>query len=458
MRTTVQCVTLALAMLSTAAAQAHFVWIGVEPDASGKPAAQVWFGEAATPGEADLIGRVAKTEVSVRGASGSGPALTLKEVQNAADKTGALVAPVADANWQSVEAVCDYGVITRGDKPFLLQYYAKHLRPGAARELEARAASDKLPLVIVPLIADGQVRARVLWKGKAAAGVQVIVHHSPDDADEFTTDAQGEISFKPNSAGLLGIRARLIEEGRSGERDGQKYDEARHYSTLTLVLPQAKSTAQADSASKLLLQASQARAVWSNFPGFTAQLAIHTDEHSHTCQVRVSADGEVTLDGAGAADQAVLQSVQSLVSHRLAGPEQRDQASFVDEQQQHPLGRLIKLDSDEEMHSAFRVRGDVLTQVNRAAGESRFTINVIDVTRNAEGKYLPHVYSVSYWDAASGALRSASTSFNTWTRVGQFDLPATVISVGAQQSVCRVKRLEFSGHKLLQAGARVAAQ
>lgn len=460
MRITVRCALLAVAMLLSSAAHAHFVWIGVQPDAAGKPMAHVWFGEAAAPGEADLIGRVAKAKVWVRTSQARGPVLALKEVQNKNEATAALVAPVDDANWQSVEGACDFGVITRGEKPFLLQYYAKHLRPGSAKDLEARAAGDALPLNIVPLIADDQVRARVLWKGQPAVGVQVIVHHSLDDADEFTTDAHGEISFKPNSAGLMGIRARLIEAGQSGERDGQKYQEARHYSTLTLFLPppEKTSTAQAASASSLLRKAREARAVWRDFPGFTAQLSIHTDERSQQCRVTVDADGEVTLEGAGSTDEAVAQSVQSLVMHRLAGPEQREEASFVDEQQAHPSGRLIKLNNDQEMHSAFRVRGDVLSQVNRTAGESRFTINVLDVTRNAEGKYLPHVYTVSYWDAASGALISTSTSYNAWTRVGKFDLPATVINVGAQKETCQVKRLEFSGHKLLERGAAVAAQ
>jgi len=213
-------------------------------------------------------------------------------------------------------------------------------------------------------------------------------------------------------------------------------------------------SAQSNSASSLLRQASEARAVWHDFPGFTAQLAIHTDEHSQQCRLLVSADGEVKLEGAAATDDAVVQAVQSLVMHRLAGSERRDEASFVDERQEHPLGRLIKLNSEDEMHSAFRVRGDVLTQVNRSAGDSRFTINVLDVTRNVEGKYLPHVYAVSYWDSATGALRSTSTSYNTWTRVGKFDLPATVLSVGAQENACRVKRLEFTHHKLLEPGRR----
>ena len=73
----------------------------------------------------------------------------------------------------------------------------------------------------------------------------------------------------------------------------------------------------------------------------------------------------------------------------MPGGESDDRVSFADEQTDHPLGRLIKLDYDSAMASAYRIKDDVIREVNRQMDGGRFTISVFEVNRNAEGKYLP---------------------------------------------------------------------
>jgi hypothetical protein len=94
----------------------------------------------------------------------------------------------------------------------------------------------------------------------------------------------------------------------------------------------------------------------------------------------------------------------------------------------------------------------VITEVQRKMGAGRFTITVVDVHRNAEGKYLPQLYAVNAWNE-DGGLASASTQQNIWTRVGAFDLPQRVVDVQARgDRAHHVIRLDFSDHKLLKAG------
>ena len=157
----------------------------------------------------------------------------------------------------------------------------------------------------------------------------------------------------------------------------------------------------------------------------------------------------VTLSGIELKDEkAMVGTLRSLVGHRMPGGETDDKVSFADEQIDHPLGRLIKLDYDSAMASAYRIKDGVIREVNRQMDGGKFTISVFEVHRNAEGKYLPGYYTVSFWNK-DGTLRSSSTTHETWVRVGQFDLPATHASVATGKDEHRNVSMIFSNHKLL---------
>ena len=104
------------------------------------------------------------------------------------------------------------------------------------------------------------------------------------------------------------------------------------------------------------------------------------------------------------------------------------------------------------MGSHYRIKDDVIREVNRKSDSGRFTISVLEVRRNEEGKYLPGVYTVSFWNK-DGSLRSTTTTTETWKRVGTFDLPLTHDSVATSANELRNLRMELSGHKLLDAPA-----
>ncbi len=61
--------------------------------------------------------------------------------------------------------------------------------------------------------------------------------------------------------------------------------------------------------------------------------------------------------------------------------------------------------------------------------DMRFTISVIEVYRNLEGKYLPRTYTVSFWDAKTGNLKSTSTVLDEWKRVSKWGLPSRLLSI-----------------------------
>jgi hypothetical protein len=140
--------------------------------------------------------------------------------------------------------------------------------------------------------------------------------------------------------------------------------------------------------------------------------------------------------------------VSSLVAHRLPGAtELSTPCAFADQVQDHPQGRTIRVLND-ELHSSYRIRDKQILEVNRAMGETRFTITVLENLWTKEKQYLPVAYVVNTWDAKSNQLRSSAAHHDTWTRVGAYDLPLTIGIVTATSGQLESRSLTFANHRL----------
>lgn len=219
----------ALVLLATAA-QAHFVWVYTAADSTGKLVPHISFGEGAGPSEVDLLDNVKQTKAWLQKAGQKPQSLTL--TKQAGEELGSWVADV-DAQGAVVFATCDYGVIERGGKALLLQYYAKKL-DATPEQLKTLGRTEQLPLDVVPTLEGDQCQLTVLWQGKPAANSEVTIEKKGGKAEKVTADAEGRLSFKTSGAGEYSIRAKHVEADKTGEREGKAYTSASHYSTLTL--------------------------------------------------------------------------------------------------------------------------------------------------------------------------------------------------------------------------------
>jgi hypothetical protein len=161
----------------------------------------------------------------------------------------------------------------------------------------------------------------------------------------------------------------------------------------------------------------------------------------------ITADGDVVLKMPSFAGSEWLQTyLESVVQHRMPGDPESESVRYAGEPDGHPLGRKIAL-GDGEQDSVYRIGDDVVREVNRRAGPGRFTISVLEVQRNQEGKYLPVYYTMTFWNAA-GKVTSTSTTQDSWVRVGGYDLPRHTLQVTTGDDRHEVKLLEFSNHEL----------
>jgi uncharacterized GH25 family protein len=199
--------------------QAHFLFL--VPEGNGQ-AVNLIFSDSLEPDRAELMAKVTGTKVWFRPASG--PSVDLKWT----DKKEAfhIAAPAGQSGLAT--ASLKYGVITKGEQPFLLNYYAS---AWAGKEPVAAAKADpQLPLQIVP---HGGRSFQVVWQGKPLA--DAVVAFVGGEKGEVKSDAQGVFAVPADRKGLVGMRVRQVEE-KAGALDGKAYKEVRSYATLVVPL------------------------------------------------------------------------------------------------------------------------------------------------------------------------------------------------------------------------------
>ena len=432
-------------------ASAHFLWLTT--DSGEKPAqARLWFSETCEPGDAKLLDKVAKTQIWFSRPGDEAKPLNLEK--QIAGELGSWSAAIDAAGTDGVEATCDYGVVSRGGESFLLQYDARHVDLARGDELAKAIALKSLPLDVLANVKDGSLVLNVQFDGKPAADAELLAVLPSGDERDLKLDATGAARIDDAAAGDYAFRARVVQK-TPGERDGKKYDEVRHYSTLTFHLP-AKSTAMTATKvadvdpAEVLRRARDKRAVWENFPGFSADVDVRIDGDTETGRLEVDENGVATVKlkneklSKWAEDQA-----SSLVQHRLPGGFEDENPAYADEDVDHPLGRLINL-GDKQFGSAYRIKDDMVMEVNRHGGPVRFTISVLETELNKEGKYLPRTFSITTWDQKSGEIKSSSSFLNTWTRVGNFDVPLRILEIETTPGDRKIREITFSNYKLIE--------
>lgn len=210
-------------------AQAHFVWVALS---SSEGTASLFFGEGPEPSDVELLDRVAQANVFARDADGK--YVPLKLEKKVSGSNGSWSVTKGSNAWQGLEAVCDYGVVTKRESPFWLKYYAKYIDRVALNN-QVLCQSEKLPLDMVPSQQGDGIALQVTMDGKPVAGAEVTIVDDANEQQKLTTDATGRVVLRNPKSAVYSVRAKWVEE-KSGENEGKKYESIRHYSTMALNL------------------------------------------------------------------------------------------------------------------------------------------------------------------------------------------------------------------------------
>lgn len=433
---------LTLCLATTREAWAHFLFIRIGPPAEAGPAAEVYFSELAAAGDPRLIEKVAHTQLWIQHTPGNFQSLS---VHRAADR---LRAPLSKLGDVAVHGRCDYGVLARPNQtPFLLRYYPKAV--AGSPEALARLKPNGQPLEILARFDADRVTFTVLREGRPLPGAQLTTVDSDLSNIELQADAVGKAVWTPPGRDHYSIYTKYVVK-QSGEFSGQHYDEIREFATLAFAWPLVRHDADSE-AVQLFEAAIATRANWQAFRGFRASITGYVDGREWAGTVEIGSDGSVTakIDDDVFASW-VTDQLESIAMHRRASDTNSKSPvlRFADNDTSHPLGRLLIFDGG-QFASSYRVKDGQITVVNRNVGSLNMTITVTDVERNADGKYLPRNYTVQYWDAATGRLRRTEAIQDSWTRVGNWDLPTTHTVTTASDAGLSIKRFHLFEHRVL---------
>jgi hypothetical protein len=446
---------LALGALALIAAptEAHFLFCRITPMAEAGRAVEVTFSDRAGEGDPTFVDKIVKTKLWVQVKPGEFQPL---EVKRAPDRVRALL-PASGT--LSVVGVCEYGVRTIPNQPaFLLRHYPKAI-DGATEEVNAlkcatgdlnpfRPLGKEIPFEIAATLTENGIRVVALRDGQPVPDAKFTTIARDLTNETLKAGPDGVALWKPAKPGVYSVYTESKLK-QSGTFDGTPYDEIREFTTLTFTWPSERKGVDAEAVA-LFEKALADRAVWVDFPGFSAEVAGYHDGRAFRGKVEVSKEGKVnaTIDEP-LAKKWLDDSLGSIVMHRQAdsGVEATPVLRFADSDTNHPLGRLLLFEGG-NFASSYRIKDGQIKVVNRHIGRSNMTLTTLEQARNAEGKSLPLSYVVQYWDATNGNLSRVETFQDRWTRVGRFDFPAERTAINAAPGGLSVRSFVLTGHKL----------
>jgi hypothetical protein len=420
--------------------------------------AEVYFSEQAEAGDPRFVDKIAGTSLWLQSRPGKFEPLAVRK------GTDRLSAHVPAGGTIAVVGACTYGVLGRPNQTaFLLRHYPKAIagKPdelNAFKRFEASsgAASQSIPLEIMPTFENGRVRLVALRDGKPLPGLVFTTVASDLTNVEITAGADGSAAWTPPAPGSYSVYVKDVIK-QPGEHNGKRYDEIREFATLAFTWPLDRRDADAEAVA-LFEKAVATRAAWQDFPGFTAKVAGTVEGRAFSGKVTVSADGTVKVEVDDDAASGWLEDqLGSITMHRLPDNDRgssserpRPVLRFADNEEDHPFGRLLTFQGG-RFASSYRVKDEQIRVVNRQMGKQNMTITVLDNTPNAEGKFLPHSYLVHYWDAATGKLNRVETVLEQWSRIGKWDLPLTHTVATSSDAGLSTRSVSLSGHAMLGA-------
>jgi hypothetical protein len=209
---------------------------------------------------------------------------------------------------------------------------------------------------------------------------------------------------------------------------------------------------------ELLKQAQAARESFpANFAGFKAELVCNDNGHEVVGSLDYQPATGVRISIAGLSEEAhgwLTQQLNSLLSHRRAGDFARGDGRHplaLPADDHSPLGRRVVV--NDKLKSSYRVLNGQTTEVDRTMGD-RIVVTILATQATGTGKYLPHHFVVSAFDAKTSQLTRSEMFTDEFTQVSNVWLPSLrkIVTAEAGKLTARVITLRnFELHKVIVA-------
>ncbi len=178
------------------------------------------------------------------------------------------------------------------------------------------------------------------------------------------------------------------------------------------------------SARELFRAAYENRYTWDkNFPGYTADVQLKTDDQVYTGKIRINAD--LSFDVSDVADEeakkAIHGQVWEIAVHRVRRPfEETHGKNTFEYGATDETGAVEILVGGKSEGDRYKVRNNEVTLVYRHIHNVVVTINTFSTIDTGEG-YLSHTYDSVYHDPKTGEQKEARQEFeDTYEKIGGY--------------------------------------
>jgi hypothetical protein len=192
--------------------------------------------------------------------------------------------------------------------------------------------------------------------------------------------------------------------------------------------------------------------------GFTADLTINDNGRISIAALTYAPDEGIDLQFKTPDESRepwALEMVTNMLGHRRP-------ASFVQgdgrwsitfgSEDNSPAGRKVLL--NDPMQSSYRIRNGRVSEVSRSAGDQRFTISIMEETEAESGRYLPRHFTVTYFDAKTGAIRRTDSFTDEYRKISGAWVPASRRLIRAENGQVVTRVIEFKNPQIRLMGGQ----
>lgn len=228
------------------------------------------------------------------------------------------------------------------------------------------------------------------------------------------------------------------------------------------VAAQTAETKKADPAAWNLLKSTRdtSQNFPANFSGVAVEIVLNDNGKiaKGSLVYEAGKGGELKIEGLDEDTKDWLkEQATSVVAHRrggdLAKGDGRHPITFG-EDDNSPVGRRVVL--NDSMKSSYRIRNQQVVEVDRTMGDSHFTITVLETTPVAGGKFLPRHFTVTYFDAKTGALKRSEAFTDEYKQIDGVWFPASRRVTRAENGKVATRVIEFHNPRLRFTGEQAA--
>jgi hypothetical protein len=213
-------------------------------------------------------------------------------------------------------------------------------------------------------------------------------------------------------------------------------------------------TQKADPAAWNLLKSARetSQTLPANFAGVTVEVVVNDNGKISKGVINYEAGKSVEMNVEGLSEEArgwLNDQTMSIIAHRRGGDfskgDGRHPITFA-EDDNSPAGRRIAI--NDQMKSHYRVRDNKVVEVDRTMGADHFIITVLETVKTPGDKNLPRHFTVTYFDAGSGAVKRTETFTDEYKLIDGVCFPTSRRMYRAENGKIVARVIEFHNPRI----------